>query len=99
MFIGSNYDEVVVDFDAWIDSLGQTEKSYLDRQAIKELIMTASTKYGVKNANLNIYEVDSLYKKWFSEEDNFLDREEVVNRLKDMFEAEQHPIRECAECE
>ena len=61
--------------------------------------MTASTKYGVKNANLNIFEVDSLYNKWFNEEDHFLDREEVVHRLKDMFEAEQHPIRECAECE
>ena len=72
---------------------------FIDRPDIKELIMTASTKYGVKNANLNKDQVDKLYNKWFNEQDNFLEKDEVLSRLKDMFEAEQHPIRECSQCD
>ena len=86
-------------FDDWIDSIDQQRRKHLDQYTIKKLIKEASEKYGQKNANLTNKQVKEIYDKWFDEEQDFLEKDEVLHRLKDMFEAEMFPIADCHSCD
>ena len=86
-------------FDQWIDSIDKQKRAHIDSATIRKLIKEASEKYGQKNANLSNKKVKEIYQKWFDEEQDFLEKDEVLNRLKDMFEAEMFPIADCDSCE
>ena len=72
----------------------------MDQQAIKKLICEGSKMYGKKNANMSSARVDKVYETWFGDDQFHIEKDEVLVRLKDMFEAEQYPINEdCADCQ
>ena len=86
-------------FDDWIDSIDQQRRKHLDPITIRKLIKEASEKFGQKNANLTNKQVREIYDKWFDEEQDYLEKDEVLHRLKDMFEAEMFPIADCHSCD
>ena len=43
-------------------------------------------------------EIDKAFASWIGEDVDSMEKDEVFERLKDMFEAESRPIRECKEC-
>ena len=57
--------------------------------------------YGKKHANMTTIKVEQVYQTWFGNEKyQMIEKEEVLLRLKDMFEAESYPINhDCTECE
>ena len=86
-------------FDDWIDSIDQSKRKHLDSVTIRKLLKEASEKFGQKNANLTNKQVREIYEKWFDEEQDFLEKDEVLHRLRDMFEAEMYPIADCHSCD
>ena len=86
-------------FDDWIDSIDKKRSNWMDKHTIKNLIQEACARYGVKNRNLTQQEIDVVYKGWISkEEDLAMEKDEVLERLRDMFEEELNQIKECSEC-
>ena len=62
--------------------------------------MTEATKrYGRRRKVLSKEEVNKIYEEWIGKEVLILDTEEVVNRLRDIMEAENNPIAHCEQCE
>ena len=43
-------------------------------------------------------ELDKVYNEWIGKEVLILETDEVVNRLRDLMEAEIHPIADCPDC-
>ena len=77
------------------------EGQLLDKQEIKRLILQGSKRYGKQNANMTSVKLEQVYQTWFGENQfQMIEKEEVIQRLKDMFEAESYPInQDCAECD
>ena len=77
------------------------EGQLLDKQEIKRLILQGSRMYGKQNANMTSVQVEQVYEAWFGENKfQMIEKEEVIQRLKDMFEAESYPInQDCNECD
>ena len=77
------------------------QQHFLDKQEIKKLILQGSKRYGKQHANMTSVKVQQVYEEWFGDDKfKMVEKEEVILRLKDMFEAESYPInQDCADCD
>ena len=70
---------------------------------IKNLIAEAGSRFGKRHLhslkNADDATLDKTYNEWFSEDLGFIERDEMINRLRDLIEAEIFPIADCKLCE
>ena len=62
----------------------------MDIITIKGLIQEASQKYSKKQGELSQEQIDRIYNDWIGKEGEclFMEKDEVMERLRDMFEAD-----------
>ena len=91
-------DEDGVGFDDWLKTIEQGKKKYYGIFDLKRLMTEASRRFGRRNKSMSKEELDRVYNEWIGKEVLILETDEVVNRLRDLMEAEIHPIADCPDC-
>ena len=92
-------DDDKIGFDDWLKTIEQGKKNYYGIFDLKRLLIEAAKRFGRRGKNMSKEDIDKVYNEWIGAEVFILETEEVVNRIRDIYEAEFNPIAHCEECE
>ena len=92
----------MVGCDEWIKTIELGKKRIFTVLDIKHLMVEAGSRFGKRHKhileNADEAELHKLYTEWFPSEIEYIECDEMVNRLRDLIEAEIFPIAECEAC-